>query len=204
WLYGCNGIQSQSLVAAPGTPREKRTALDCGVWRYHPTRRTFELVASGTTNPWGLDWNEHGELFIPNSVIKPLFHAVPGLHGNRLNRDRLERSRSGYVARHCEDFLFGNDDWFRPLWMHMAADGGVFLGDWHDTGECHNYDKTHPSGRVYHITFGKPGRTVSDLASADDAALVALQTHRNDWYARVSRRLLQERAAAKKLGKKVQ
>ncbi len=279
WLYGCNGIQSQSLVGAPGTPKEKRTALDCGVWRYHPTRRTFELVASGTTNPWGLDWNEHGELFITNCVIKHLFHVVPGahfvrmygqdlephcygliescadhihwgggdwtssrggkgthstaggghahagamfylgdqwpaeyrgrifmgnLHGNRLNRDRLERSRSGYVAKHCQDFLFGNDDWFRPLWLHMAADGGVFLGDWHDTGECHNYDKTHPSGRVYHITFGKPGRTAADLTHADDAALVALQTHRNDWYARVSRRLLQERAAARKLDKKVQ
>jgi putative membrane-bound dehydrogenase-like protein len=278
WLYGCNGIQSQSLVGAPGSAREKRVALDCGVWRYHPTRRTFELVASGTTNPWGLDWNEHGEMFITNCVIKHIFHVVPGahfvrmygqdlnrycydliescadhihwgggnwtdsrggkgahsaaggghahagamcylgdiwpaeyrgrifmgnIHGNRLNEDRLERSGSTYVARHGHDFLMGNDEWFRPLWLHMAADGGVFLGDWHDTGECHNYDRTHPSGRVYHIAFGKASKSIPDLPGQSDEALVALQRHRNDWYARQSRRLLQERAAAKKLGANV-
>src|SRR5262245_1048288 len=29
WLYGCNGILSKSLVGKPGTPPEKRVALDC-------------------------------------------------------------------------------------------------------------------------------------------------------------------------------
>ncbi|MBL8852026.1 MAG: dehydrogenase, partial [Planctomycetaceae bacterium] len=57
WLYGCNGILSNSLVGPPGTPQEQRKALNCGVWRYHPTRKTFEVVASGTTNPWGLDFD---------------------------------------------------------------------------------------------------------------------------------------------------
>src|SRR5260370_19920104 len=125
------------------------------------------------------------------------------IHGNRLNEDRIERSGSTCVARHGHDFLMANDEWFRPLWLHMAADGGVFLGDWHDTGECHNYDRTHRSGRVYHIAFGKAGKTLHDLPAADDEALVALQRHRNDWYARQSRRLLQERAAARKLGANV-
>ncbi len=280
WLYGCNGIQSESLVGAPGTPRDKRVALNCGVWRYHPTRKTFEAVAHGTTNPWGLDWNEHGEMFITNCVIKHLFHVVPGahfvrmygqdlephcygliescadhlhwgggawtssrggkgahsvaggghahagamfylgdnwpaeyrnrvfmgnIHGNRLNHDRLQRAGSSYVARHCEDFLFGNDPWFRPLWLYQAADGGVFVGDWHDTGECHNYDKTHPSGRVYHVAHGKagPGKLKYDLPRAGDAVLVEALGARNDWYARQARRLLQERAAAGKLGKDV-
>ena len=64
WLYGLNGIQSQARIGPPGAPAEKRAAMDCGVWRYHPTRKKVEVVAWGTTNPWGMDWDERGELFI--------------------------------------------------------------------------------------------------------------------------------------------
>src|SRR5205823_231747 len=84
WLYGCNGIQSHSKVARPGTPDKDRVALDCGVWRYHPVRKTFELVASGTTNPWGLDFDDYGEMFITNCVIHHLWHVVPGAHFERM------------------------------------------------------------------------------------------------------------------------
>jgi hypothetical protein len=121
------------------------------------------------------------------------------IHGNRLNQDVLERQGSGYVAHHGPDFLLANDPWFRGLCLHPAADGGAFIGDWHDTGECHNYDKVHPSGRVYKITFGQPQRFQTDLAALDDGQLVQLQLHRNDWKVRHARRLLQERAHAGKL-----
>ena len=30
---------------------------------YHPKRKTVEVLAHGTVNPWGHDWDEHGELF---------------------------------------------------------------------------------------------------------------------------------------------
>ncbi|MEM9703661.1 MAG: PVC-type heme-binding CxxCH protein, partial [Planctomycetota bacterium] len=52
WLYGRHGITATSTVGAPGTPPEKRTKLNCGIWRFHPTRHEFEVVAHGTTNPW--------------------------------------------------------------------------------------------------------------------------------------------------------
>ncbi|HEY2785678.1 MAG TPA: PVC-type heme-binding CxxCH protein, partial [Fimbriiglobus sp.] len=78
WLYGCNGIQTKSWVGKPGTPKKDRTFMDCGVWRYHPTRKVFEVFANGTTNPWGLDWDENGEIFITNCVIDHLWHVVPG------------------------------------------------------------------------------------------------------------------------------
>ena len=42
-----------------------------------------------------------------------------------------------------------------------------------------------------------------DLAKLSDKELVKLQMHKNDWYVREARRLLQERAAAKKLNKDV-
>src|SRR5688572_19478307 len=69
WLYGCNGITAPSKVGKPGTPDEKRVEINCGIWRFHPTRREFEVVAHGTTNPWGLDFDEHGQGFFTNCVI---------------------------------------------------------------------------------------------------------------------------------------
>src|SRR5689334_14243932 len=72
WLYGCNGILSNSKVGKPGSAAKDRTGLNCGVWRYHPTLGTFEVVASGTTNPWGLDFDEYGQAFITNCVIQHL------------------------------------------------------------------------------------------------------------------------------------
>ena len=56
WLYGRPGIQSTSRIGPPG-PAEQRTAMNVGIWRYHPARRVTEGVAQGTTNPWGMDWD---------------------------------------------------------------------------------------------------------------------------------------------------
>ncbi len=84
WLYGCNGIQTKSYVGKPGMAQKDRVFFDCGVWRFHPTKKLFEVVANGTTNPWGLDFDEHGEMFITNCVIDHLFHVVPGGHYTRM------------------------------------------------------------------------------------------------------------------------
>ena len=37
------------------------------------------------------------------------------LHGNRVNNDVLVPAKSTYVGIHGEDFLFGNDPWFRGM-----------------------------------------------------------------------------------------
>ncbi|MBO0698039.1 MAG: hypothetical protein J2P46_06580, partial [Zavarzinella sp.] len=84
WLYGCNGIQSRSFVGKPGTPAKDRTEINCGVWRYHPEREVFEAVCHGTTNPFGIDYDQYGELFITNCVIHHLFHVIPGAHYDRM------------------------------------------------------------------------------------------------------------------------
>ncbi|HZZ81914.1 MAG TPA: PVC-type heme-binding CxxCH protein, partial [Gemmataceae bacterium] len=287
WLYGCNGIIATSRIGRPGTPDKDRTPMNCGVWRYHPTKKKFEVVAHGTTNPWGLDFDEHGEMFITNCVIDHLWHVVPGghyqrmygedltpnvyklmpsicdhlhwgggswtssrapsstgkkddaaykvhsdaggghahvgcmiylgdnwparyrngvfmcnLHGNRINHDILERNGSTYVARHGKDFMHANDPWFRGIALGYGPDGGVYVSDWTDTGECHNYkvaDKTN--GRIFKITYGDVKPWKGDLAKLSDLELVRLQDglNRNEWTVRHSRRLLQERCAMRKL-----
>ncbi|MDZ4778842.1 MAG: PVC-type heme-binding CxxCH protein, partial [Planctomycetia bacterium] len=84
WLYGRHGIQSTSRIGPPATSVEKRTAMNVGIWRYHPTRRVTEVVAQGTTNPWGMDWDALGELFFINTVIGHLWHVIPGAHYRRM------------------------------------------------------------------------------------------------------------------------
>jgi putative membrane-bound dehydrogenase-like protein len=85
WLYGCNGITVDSVVGAPSTPDDKRVRLNCGVWRYHPVKRVFEQVAEGTTNPWGLDYDEHGQMFMSNNVVAHLWHVIQGAHYERMH-----------------------------------------------------------------------------------------------------------------------
>ena len=281
WLYGCNGIQAKAWVGAPGTPKDKRTYLDCGVWKYHPTRKTFEAVAHGTTNPFGLDFDDHGEIFITNCVIDHLFHFVPGghyermygqdanpytyglmkscvdyrhwaggdwttsrttgvggdpkhsdaggghahsgaaiyladnfpkeyrntlftanIHGNRLNNDGLERTKSGMKGVRRPDFLFANDSWFRGICVKTGPEGGLYVSDWCDTGECHNYDKADiTNGRIYRVVYKDAKQFKGDVSKMTDAELVKLQLSPNDWFVRKARRVLQERAAAGKLAK---
>ena len=125
------------------------------------------------------------------------------LHGNRVNQDLLERHGSGYVAKHGKDFLFANDPWFRGLALLYGPDGGVFVSDWCDNGECHSYTRTSQYGRIYKVTFGAPKALAVDVAKLSDTELVRLQLHPNDWWVRQARRNLQERAAAGKLSKEV-
>ncbi|PYM11210.1 MAG: cytochrome C, partial [Verrucomicrobia bacterium] len=57
WLYGRCGASSTGEPGVPGTLAEQRIPLRGTIWRYHPQRKTVEALSSGTTNPWGHDWN---------------------------------------------------------------------------------------------------------------------------------------------------
>jgi putative membrane-bound dehydrogenase-like protein len=272
WLWGLNGILSNSLVGKPGTPDDKRTPINCGVWRYHPVSGKFDVVAHGTTNPWGLDFDEYGEAFITNCVIKHAFHVIPGahfermfgqdlnprtyrlmpsiadhihwggghwtesrgghgehdapggghahsgcmiylgdnwpeqyrgrlytcnIHGSRVNQDRLDPKGSSYVARHEPDFMLANDPWFRGLAIKYGPDGGVYVTDWSDSGECHDYDHAdRTNGRIYKITYGEVKPFRENLRDRSDLELVANHAAKNAWRFAHARRILQERAAA--------
>lgn len=230
WLYGRCGGSCPGEVGAPGTPKAERVPLRGGIWRYHPTRKFFEVIVHGTTNPWGHDWDEHGEGFFINTVNGHLWHIIPGghfdrpfgrsvnplvyeaiqmhadhwhfdttgswtksrngaanefggghahigmciyqgdhlpkewqgklltwnMHGRRLNRERLERKGSGYVARHEPDQFLAGDEWFRGLEIRQGPDGALYGLDWCDTGECHDHTGVHrTSGRIYRFSHGK-------------------------------------------------
>ncbi|MEM9645131.1 MAG: PVC-type heme-binding CxxCH protein, partial [Planctomycetota bacterium] len=80
WLYGTHGRTNWSMLGKPGTGDEDRRRFDGGVYRYHPTRHVWEPYADGTTNPWGIDWNDHGHAFVCNCVNPHLFQVIQGAH----------------------------------------------------------------------------------------------------------------------------
>jgi putative membrane-bound dehydrogenase-like protein len=78
WLYGCHGVFTHSNVGKPGATADKRVKINAGVWRYHPTRHVFEVFAHGTSNPWGVAFNDVGQMFVSACVIPHCFHIVQG------------------------------------------------------------------------------------------------------------------------------
>jgi putative membrane-bound dehydrogenase-like protein len=78
WLYGCHGVFCPSNVGKPGATETERQWMDAGVWRYHPTKRQFEVFAEGTSNPWGVDFDEYGQCWIEACVIPHLYHMIQG------------------------------------------------------------------------------------------------------------------------------
>lgn len=286
WLYGRCGASAPGEIAAPGTPKDRRIPLRGTLWRYHPNRKVFEALSSGCTNPWGHDWDAHGELFFINTVNGHLWHGITGahyvrphtldpnprvytlidqhadhwhfdtasdwtksrdgaadafggghahigmmiyqgddwpaeyrgrlftlnMHGRRANQEILERRGSGYVGKHGPDFLRATDNWFRGMELTYGPDGGVYVADWSDTGECHDSTGVHrTSGRIYKITHGGTGSSVrgsasltgdvavkarrpADLTTLSVHELVLLHTHANEWFPRQARLQLLDRA----------
>jgi putative membrane-bound dehydrogenase-like protein len=93
WLYGLQGFATPSKVRKPvGTGRLYKQGepfpenilegegveINGGVWRYHPTKDRFEVVAHGFSNPWGIDYDAKGQLVMSACVIPHLWHVVPG------------------------------------------------------------------------------------------------------------------------------
>jgi len=78
WLYGCHGVFTHSNVGKPGASDDQRQRINAGVWRYHPVKDQFEVFAYGTSNPWGLDFDDRGQAFITACVIPHLWHMIQG------------------------------------------------------------------------------------------------------------------------------
>jgi putative heme-binding domain-containing protein len=184
WLYGTHGRTNWSVLGKPGTPDSERVRFDGGVWRYHPVRHVWESFADGTTNPWGIDWDDFGEGFVCNCVDPHLFHVIQGAHYEPW-RDR-ESSEFAYeriasIADHLHFIGKGavRDGLGTP--EEDAAGGGhahcgtmVYLGDnwpeqYRDTVFMHNIhghrinnDVLRRSGSGYTASHGR------DLMRAKD------------------------------------
>lgn len=116
WLYGCHGVFCPSHVGKPGTPKEKRQRTDCAVWRYHPVKHQYEIFTEGTSNPWGIDFDQHGQLFQEACVIPHFWHMIQGARYERqggqhfaITIEEMERCQKHLPAgspRHINPFIY--------------------------------------------------------------------------------------------------
>ena len=182
WLYGCHGVFTHSRVGKPGTPDKERTPINAGVWRYHPTRHVFEVFAHGTSNPWGLDFDAHGQAFVSACVIPHAYHLIQGgryqrqagSHFNPYTYDDIKTiadhlhwqganqwaanassgSKGGGHA-HCGLMLYQGGAWPKEY------DGQMFMGNVH--GHRLNVDVLKPKGSGFVASHGP------DFLLANDA-----------------------------------
>jgi putative membrane-bound dehydrogenase-like protein len=102
WLYGRCGHSCPGKLGVPGTPVEKRIPMKGGIWRFHPEKKIVEVLTHGTTNPWGHDWDQNGEMFFINTVTGHLWHLIHGAHlvdshvSNPLIYERLDTIADHY------------------------------------------------------------------------------------------------------------
>ncbi len=133
-----------------------------------------------------------GDLFPAQYRDTLFFHDI---HMNKQRNERVVRSGSGYKSEKLEPFIVSEDKWFRGLSPQYGPDGSVFINDWYDKVPCHQQrDFTDRSnGRIYKVTTDAVKPVKVDIAKLDEAALVKLQLHKNDWYVRAARLELAER-----------
>ncbi|MBI4606551.1 MAG: VCBS repeat-containing protein, partial [Planctomycetes bacterium] len=144
WLYGCHGVFTHSRVGKPGTPEKDRVPLNAGVWRYHPLRRDFEVFAWGTSNPWGVDFNDLGQAFLTACVIPHLYHVVQGARYERQSGRHFDEHGFWEITTIADHRHYAGDIGEHAWWGHepvtpaatLDAGGGhahcgamVYLGD---------------------------------------------------------------------------
>lgn len=72
YLYGLNGVFNPSKIVQNG----KTFEFTCAMFRIDPRTREFGLFCEGTSNPWGIAFNENGDAFVSACVIDHLWHLV--------------------------------------------------------------------------------------------------------------------------------
>jgi putative membrane-bound dehydrogenase-like protein len=159
WLYGLNGVFNYSEIKHQG----KTHKFTCACWRYHPRTKAFELFCQGTSNPWGLDYNENGDFFVSACVIDHLWH---------LTETGFYHSQSGVYppytwkidsivdykhqkAAYC-GLCFYDADVYPEEYRRT-----LFMGNIH--GNCINNDSVAKFGASY------KGSSRPDFLSTDDA-----------------------------------
>jgi putative membrane-bound dehydrogenase-like protein len=204
WLYGCHGVFTHSAVGKPGTPEADRVRINAGIWRYHPVRHEFEVFSEGTSNPWGVDFNDLGHAFQTACVIPHLYHVIPGAryqrqagqHFNPYTFDDIKtiarhRHWSGghhHDARHAVSDGIGGGHAHSGACVYLGGSwpeqyrGRLFMNNIH--GARLNEDRLTPSGSGY-VGDGEP-----DFLFANDSwsQFISLQVGPDgqmvliDWY----------------------
>lgn len=168
WLYGLNGVFNHSHVKySKENPNFKEDhkgwPLTCAMFRIHPRTREFQVFCEGTSNPWGIAFNDEGEAFVSACVIDHLWHLVETGYYHRQGGpyppftwkiDSIVKHKHQKAA-YCGIHYFDSDAYPEKY------RGKLYMGNIH--GGCINVDRIERDGSTYK-GFGE-----DDFLTANDA-----------------------------------
>jgi len=167
WLYGLNGVFNYSHVRYAKSnpnydPKHPGWKFTCAMFRIHPRTRKFEVFAEGTSNPWGIAFNEDGEAFISACVIDHLWHITETGYYHRQGGPYPPHTwKIGSIVKHkhqkaayCGLHYYDSDAYPKEYRGHL------YMGNIH--GGCINVDTLQRDGSTY---FAKPR---PDFLTAND------------------------------------
>lgn len=154
WLYGLQGFATPSKIRKPKNETDAKlyyhkdefpedllekdgVDINGGVWRYHPVKDRFEVVAHGFSNPWGIDYDAKGQLFMSACVIPHLWHVIPGgiYHrqgGQHFNPYVYEDIKT--IANHSHRSAHGGARVYQSDAFPKEEQGRIFMANIHEHG----------------------------------------------------------------------
>lgn len=159
WLYGWNGVFNSSHIVYRG----KTYDFTCAIFRIHPRTREFEIWSEGTSNPWGIAFDNEGSTFASACVIDHLWHLLETGYYHRQGGPyppytwKME-SIVGHLhqkAAYCGIHFYDSDAYPEQY------RGKLFMGNIH--GNAINFDRLERKGATYK-GFHEP-----DFLQANDA-----------------------------------
>jgi putative membrane-bound dehydrogenase-like protein len=147
-LYGLHGIFTHSTVG--------ETKIDAAVWRYNARAKHFDIFAEGTSNPWGMDFDAHGQCFLACCVIPHFFHMIPG--GTYIRQDGRQTGSNPYsfgqLKEICDHTHHKESGWAHAGVLVLQGDnipeeyrGSVLMGSIH--GCCVKRDVLSERGSTF-------------------------------------------------------
>jgi putative heme-binding domain-containing protein len=145
WLYGLNGVFNQSHVRSG----DRDYKFTCAMFRINPRTRRFELFCEGTSNPWGVAWDDQGSAFVSACVIDHLWHlAETGYYHRQGGPYPPFTWKIGSIASfkhqkaaYCGLHYFDSDE-YPPEFRRR-----LYMGNIH--GGCINVDTLSRDGSTY-------------------------------------------------------
>ena len=203
WLYGLQGFATPSKVGKPkGKGRLYKHKdpfpedilegegidINGGVWRYHPTKDQFEVVSHGFSNPWGIDYDAKGQLFISACVIPHLWHVIPGGIYHRQGGQHFNPyvySDIKTIADHRHRSAHGGARIYQSDAFPESHQGRIFMANIHEHAVLSDVLKPKGSGFTAHhgddFLMANNAQWVGfSMEIGPDGALYALDWHDAD------------------------
>jgi putative heme-binding domain-containing protein len=162
WLYGLNGVFNQcSILSNNG----KRYDFNCALWRVHPRTHEFQIVAEGTSNPYGLGWDAEGSAIVEacHWANDHLFHFVEtGYYQRQAGAFPAFAMPLGSITDHSHHktaycgLVYLDTDALPEQYRERICIGNIH-------GACLNIDRLEREGATY-LAHAEP-----DLLTANDA-----------------------------------